>query len=77
MVEFDQWREAIIFCSIVGIIVVIPCFLTAKMSIKMIDQLGRYPSKTPSIIMSMCIPFSVLVFLTYFFLLLFYHFFSS
>jgi len=52
MVEFDLWAETFIFASIFSVIVIVPCILVAIVGSKMIQKLGLYPTKTPTIQMS-------------------------
>lgn len=47
-----MWFESFIFIGIVLVIIGIPCAAIAILGYRMIERLGRYPSKTPAIQMS-------------------------
>jgi hypothetical protein len=77
MIVFDYWWEALIFGTVFGSIIIIPCFLVAMIGRKMIDQMGQYPSKTPFIQMSIFYKLVLIEVFAFTLLLLFYHFFSA
>jgi len=49
MGTFTLWKEALIFASIYGVIILVPCLLVALMGRKMLKQIGQYPTRTPAI----------------------------
>ncbi len=75
MIEFGLWKEAFVFIFAFSLIIIIPCVLVALMGRKMIDQIGRYPTKTPVIQMSIFIQLIVVEVVTFFSLYGFYQFF--
>ena len=77
MIEFDLWGESFVFFMIYSIIILVPCVLVAIMGKKMITQLGLYPTKTPAIQMSIFMQLVIMEILTFFFLIIFFHVFSS
>ncbi len=77
MVAFDLWKEAFIFAIVFAPIIIIPCVLVALMGRKMIDQLGRYPTQTPIIQMSIFWKLVVVEIITFFCLIAFFQFFSA
>ncbi len=77
MILFDLWGEALIFAIVYGFLIIVPCCLIVVMGNRLIKQLGQYPSKTPEILMSSCLPFIILEVCTFAFMLLFYNFFRA
>ena len=73
MVAFDLWRQALIFGSVYFFIILISCLLTLFMGLKVINQLGRYPTRAPQILMRSCFPFICLVVMTFGLMLGFFH----
>ncbi len=52
MVKFNLWIEGFIFVGVFSVIIIVPCVLVALMGVKMIHQLGQYPTRTPVVQMS-------------------------
>ena len=77
MVQFDYWIESLIFWIFYAIIIIVPCVIIALMGRKMIAQLGLYPSRTPSIQMSVCYKLIIVEVITFTLLIAFYHFFEG
>ena len=46
MEKFNLYTEALIFISVFSVIILLPCFFTALIGREMIDQIGRFPTKT-------------------------------
>ena len=65
MIPFNLWSESFIFAVIFTFIVLVPCVLVMLMGKKMIQQLGRYPSKTPAIQMSIFVQLVVIEIVTF------------
>lgn len=61
-----------IFLVIFFVLIAIPCVGIAWLGTKMINQLGRYPSKTPAIQMSIVLKLTVLEIGSWTMLLLFF-----
>jgi len=76
MVEFNLWGESFIFAVIFAFIILVPCVLVAFIGTRMIDRLGRYPTKTPVIQMSILVPLVAIEIVTFALMLGFYRFFS-
>jgi hypothetical protein len=76
MVAFDLWKEAFVFGVIYAVIITIPCVIAGIMGVKMINQLGTYPSKTPFIQMSIFFKLVLLEIVTFTLLVGFYHVFT-
>ncbi len=74
---FEYWYEGVIFIFIFLFIITIPCIGISIIGSRMINQLGRFPSKTPAIQLSIFFQFVLLMIITFTFLIVFYHFFSS
>lgn len=72
MVRFDLWIEGLIFVLIFGMIVLIPCVFIAIFGRKLIDQLGRYPSKAARIHMKALVPVVITEIAAFLFLIGFY-----
>ncbi len=49
MVPFDLWAQGLVLIAWNLLIVGIPCFLITKIGLKLIHQLGHYPSNAPGI----------------------------
>lgn len=77
MVLFDLWGESFIFAAIYSVIILLPCVIIALMGRKLIEKLGRYPSKAPPIQMSIFLPFMTVFVITSALLLGFFQFFTS
>ena len=77
MVSFDLWSESFIFSFIYSVIVLVPCFFTVILGNRVLNQLGRYPSKAPLILLSIRVPFIFLIICTFSALLSFYSFFAD
>ena len=77
MVSFDLWGESFIFGMVYSVIIMVPCLIVLFIGRKMIDRLGRYPSKTPTIQMSILFPLVILEVVTFAALIGFFRVFSS
>lgn len=77
MRKFDQWTEAFVFCAIFAGIIIIPCALIGLIGRNMINKLGRYPSKTPAIQMSVLFQLFVIEIIGFVGLIGFYNFFAE
>ena len=77
MVEFDLWKESLIFALVYAIVISVPCVLVVLIGRKLIDQLGHFPSKTPAIQMSILFQLIAVEVGTFTCLIGFYHIFSG
>lgn len=77
MVEFDLWKESLIFALVYGVVLGVPCTLVALLGRKFIERLGTYPSQTPAIQMSILVQLIVIEVITFSCLIGFYHMFSG
>ena len=77
MVEFDLWKESFIFALIYSVFILIPCVLVVLLGRPMIERLGRWPTKTPIIQISVFLKLMLLEAFTFAGLIVFYLFFTS
>ena len=63
---------ALMFVAIFTLLMVIPCAGVAWIGTKLINQLGRYPSRTPAIQLSVVLQLTVLEVVSWTLLLLFF-----
>ena len=77
MVLFNMWGESFIFLSVYALIILVPCGLITIIGKKMINELGRYPSRSPSIHMSIFMKLVVIEIMTFACLLGFFKIFSK
>lgn len=77
MVPFDLWRESFLFGISYSIIIIIPCIIVGLLGRKMLDQLGRFPSKTPTIQMSVLFYLIITEVITFAALIGFYYIFAE
>ncbi|MCA9400769.1 MAG: hypothetical protein KC713_04020 [Candidatus Omnitrophica bacterium] len=76
MQEFNLWIESFYFSLIYSVIIIIPCIIVGLLGKRMIDRLGTYPSRTPSIQLSVFIWLVVVEIVTFTALIGFYRFFD-
>ena len=77
MFTLHDWRVALIFIGLFFVIIAGPCFAVTVMGYKTIEEMGRYPSKTPFIQMSIFWKLVALEVLSFIFIIVFYHIFSK
>ena len=77
MLEFDLWKETFVFAVVYSFIILVPCVLVAFVGRGMIERLGRFPTKTPFIQMSIFFQLVIIEAFTFFGLIGFYQFFTS
>lgn len=77
MTTFDLWGESFTFALIYSFIIIVPCIIVAILGKKMIAQMGKYPTKSPIIQMSIFWQLVVLEIITFLLLIGFYRFFES
>ncbi len=46
---FKYWYEGVMFVTIFGVLVLTPCFFTATIGSKMINDVGNFPTKAEQI----------------------------
>ena len=71
------WGEVIVFVVIFYCIIGIPCFLIVVIGRDLIDKLGRFPSRTPAIQLSVAFKLIVLEIFTFGALIAFHNFFYN
>jgi hypothetical protein len=77
MIEFTMWYEAVIFFCVFGAVVLIPCVCCGWLGVKMINRLGRFPTKTPVISLSIFIPLVLIELATFLTIIGFYNVFAE
>ena len=70
---FRYWYEGIIFIVVFGAIIGIPCFLTAVIGSKMINDLGNFPTKSAQIQSQAAWKIFIIEIITFIFLTIFFH----
>ena len=75
--HFEYWTEGIYFVFIMLFLISIPCISVAIIGYRMITKLGRYPSKTPEIQMSIFIKLVVIELISFGFIYTFCRFFAT
>ena len=66
---FTSWGESFILALIFFVMIATPCSLVGWIGKRFIDQLGRWPSRAPSIHMSVCwslIAIEIMTFMVFF-----------
>jgi hypothetical protein len=75
--RFIYWNEGLVFIGILTFIVGVPCFAVAMLGTRLINHIGRYPTKSARLQMGICIQLLVLEIFSFFLLALFFHVFSD
>ena len=73
MVPFDLWRESFIFALFLGIGIIVPCILIARLGMRLINNIGQNPSRTPYFQWSAIFNIVIIEFCTFAYLIGFYH----
>ncbi len=73
---FKYWYEGIIFIVIFGMLVLIPCFFTAVIGSKMVNDLGNFPTKSAKIQSSACWKVLIIEIIFFIFFAAFFQLFS-
>ena len=73
---FAHWYEATIFILVFSTIVGLPCFAVAVIGTQMINDMGNFPTKAAEIQSGACWKVLLIEIVSFFFLALFFHFFS-
>ena len=76
MIPFDLWGESFIFAALYSILIIVPCVLVAWIGRDMITRLGKEPTKTSAIQMSILGKLVTIEVVTFTFMLVFFRFFS-
>lgn len=74
--HFEYWSEGILFIFIFLALISIPCIGVALIGYRMINKLGRFPSRTPEIQMSIFLKLILIEAVSFGMIYLFYRFFS-
>lgn len=77
MVEFSLWSEAFYFFLIYSAIIIAPCVYVGIMGYGMINEMGRYPSKTPIIQMKIFYKLVIVEIITFYLLIAVYLYFTT
>ena len=67
----------LILISIFFVIIVIPCVGVSVLGVKMLNQLGQFPSKTPAIQLSIVKKLVLFEVIGFTLLIIFYHYFAD
>lgn len=67
-----MWRESLIFIGLFYFIMLVPCLSVGWLGFKLLDKLGRYPSKTPAIQMGIILKLVTIEVVSFTLLLLFF-----
>ena len=73
---FQYWQEGFIFIGIFAVVVGVPCFAVTVLGTKLINHLGRYPTKSATLQMKVCIKLLVVEMFSFTLLALVFHIFS-
>ena len=73
---FRYWYEGLLFVFIFGVLIGVPCFLTAIIGSKMFNDLGNFPSKAAQIQLRAAWKLMIIMFVTFLLLAVFFHIFS-
>lgn len=75
-ITFQYWQEGFIFIGIFAVVVGLPCFAVTVLGTKLINHLGRYPSKSATSQMNVCIKLLAVELFSFGLLAGVFHFFS-
>ncbi len=75
--HFQYWREGWAFIATMLFIVGSPCVAVAVLGTKLIDHIGRFPTKSAQLQMGVCIQLLVVEIISFLMLALFFHVFSD
>ena len=70
--KFQFWHEGFIFIGLFLVMIGVPCFFTAMLGTRLIDNLGQYPTHSAKTQMGICVQLFIVevvgfVMLTFFF----------
>lgn len=75
--KFQFWHEGFLFIGLFMLMVGVPCFLTALLGVRLIENLGQYPSRSARMQMGVCLQLLLVEIFTFLILALFFHVFSD
>ncbi len=75
--QFQYWREGWVFIAAMLFVVGIPCIAVAVLGTKLIDHIGRFPTKSAQLQMGVCIQLLFVEIFSFLMLALFFHVFSD
>lgn len=75
--SFQYWHEGLIFISIFLVAIGLPCLAVGVLGTRLINHLGRYPSQSANIQMSVCIKLLFIEIFSFAILALVFHIFSD
>ncbi|MBF0386509.1 MAG: hypothetical protein HQL20_01475 [Candidatus Omnitrophica bacterium] len=75
--RFQFWHEGFVFIGMFLVMVGVPCFFTAMLGTRLIENLGQHPSRSAKMQMGICVQFLLVEIFAFAMLLLFFHVFSD
>lgn len=75
--KFQFWHEGFIFIGCFIVMVGVPCFFTAMLGTRLIENLGQYPSRSAKMQMGICVQLLLVEIVGFAMLALFFHIFSD
>ena len=76
MIPFDLWGESFIFFAVYSVLIIVPCVLVAWIGRDMITRLGKAPTETSVIQMSIVGKLVTIEVITFTLMIVFFRFFS-
>jgi len=77
MEKFNLYSEAFIFISLFAVLILVPCFFMIFVGRNMIDQIGRFPTKTALIQVKAVLKLLGIEVITFLMLIAFFNRFSA
>lgn len=75
--QFEYWHEGFAFIGVFLFVIGVPCFLTAWIGTKLIEQLGTWPSRSARLQMGICVQLFLVQVVSFIMLALVLHVFSN
>ncbi len=75
--HFQYWREGWVFIAAMFFIVGVPCVAVAVLGTRLINHIGRYPTKSAQLQMGVCIQLLLVEIFSFSMLAIFFHVFSD
>lgn len=73
--HYEYWHQGLLVIVMFAVLMAVPCLGVALIGYRLINKLGRYPSKTPEIQMSICLKLFVIEFISFGMIYVFFKFF--
>jgi hypothetical protein len=74
---FEYWHEGLLFIGLFLVMVGVPCFFTAILGVRLIEDLGQWPSKSARLQMGVCVQILCVEIAAFLMLAGFFKFFSQ